>query len=69
MKVLESKKEAGFSINLAYRISSNKHQVSNKRHPLTSAAPVSIHIEISVSPLISAATLNAALIRIVTILY
>ena len=61
MKVLESKKEAGFSINLAYRISSNKHRVSNKR--------VGVHIEIRVSPLISAAALNAALIRIVTILY
>ena len=69
MKVLESKKEAGFSINLAYRISSNKHRVSNKRNPLTNAAPLGINIEISVSPLISAATLNAALIRIATILY
>ena len=32
-----------------YRISSNKHRVSNKHRPLISAAPLSIHIEISAS--------------------
>ena len=55
-----------------YRIS------SNKRRPLTSFAPLDIHIEISPpsspsppspSPLISAAPLNTALIKIVTVLY
>ena len=44
-------------------------RVSNKRRPLICAAPLVIHIEISASPLISAAPLNAALIRIVTIFY
>ena len=37
--------------------------------PLISAAPLGIHIEISASPLISAALLKTALIRIATIFY
>ena len=49
--------------------SSNKHWVSKKRHPLISAAPLGIQTEISTAPLISAAPLNAALIRIVSIFY
>ena len=32
-----------------YLISSNKRQASNKRHPLISAAPLDIQIEISAS--------------------
>ena len=59
-----------------YRISSNKRRASNKRRPLTSFAPLDIHIEISPPPprppaprLISAAPLNTALIKIVTVLY
>ena len=43
------KKEASFSPNLAYRISSNKHQVSNNHRPLISASPLGIHIEKSAS--------------------
>ena len=54
---------------LTYRVSSNKHRASNKRRPLIKAAPSVIHIEISVSPLISVALLNAVLIRIVTIFH
>ena len=50
-------------------ISSNKRQASNKRCPLISTASMSIYIEISASPITSAAPLNAAFIRIVTILY
>ena len=43
----------------------NKYCIStNKRCPLISAAPLGIHIEISASFLISAAPLNATLIRI-----
>ena len=30
-----------------YHISSNKHRASNKHRPLTSAAPLGVHIEIS----------------------
>ena len=52
-----------------YRISSNKHQASNERRPLISAASLGIHIEISASPVISGTPLNAALIRIVTMFY
>ena len=37
--------------------------------PQISAAPLDIHIQISASPLISAAHLNMALIRTVTIFY
>ena len=41
MKVLKrKKKEVGFSINVASRICSIKHPVSNKRRPLISAAPL-----------------------------
>ena len=54
---------------IAYRIASNKHLTSNKRHPLISASHLGIQIEISTSPLISATPLNVALIRIVTIYY
>ena len=54
---------------IEYHISSNKRRASNQHRPLISAAPLGIHIEISASPLISAATLNAALIRIVAIFY
>ena len=54
---------------IEYRISFNKHQVSNKCCPLISAAPLGIHIEISAflsaCLLISAAPLNVVLIRIV----
>ena len=38
-----------FLNKVAYHISSNKRQFSNKRCPLISAAPLGIHIEISVS--------------------
>ena len=70
--ILLSNLKACFSRNQSkvhYRISSNKPRASNKRHPLISTATLGIHIEISASPLISAAPLNTALIRIVTILY
>ena len=50
-----------------YRISSNKRRASNKRRPLISAEPLGIHTEISASPLISAATLNTVLIKLVAI--
>ena len=48
---------------------SNKRRASNKLRPLISAATLSIHIEISASPLISAAPLNKVLIKRVTIFY
>ena len=54
---------------IVYHISPNKHLTSNKCHPLISASPLGIHIEISTSPLISGTPLNVALIRIVTIFY
>ena len=41
-----------------YHISSDKHQASNEHHPLISAAPVGIHIEISASSLIINAPLT-----------
>ena len=57
------------NVKVRYTISSNKSRASNKHHPLISTAPLGIHIEISASPLISAAPLNAALTEIVTISY
>ena len=61
----------GYKYRIGYkcRISSNKRQTSNNRRPLISTAPLSIHIEISASPLKSAASKNAAFIRIVTIFH
>ena len=53
---------------IIYRICSNKRRASKPR-PLISATSMGIYIEISTSPLISAAPLNAGLIRIVTIFY
>ena len=41
----------------------------NTVFPLIRATPLDIHIQISASPLISAAPLNTALIKIVTIFY
>ena len=52
-----------------YHISSNKCWASNKGHPLLSATPLGIHIEISASPLINAAPLNVTLITTVTTYY
>ena len=52
-----------------YRMFSNKRRASNKRRRLKNAAPLGIYIEISASPLIRAAPINAALIRIVTIFH
>ena len=47
----------------------SKLRASNKHGTLINAIPLGIHIEISASPLISAAPLNTVLIRIVTIFY
>ena len=56
--------------DFVYCVSSNKRQASNKHHPLISTALLGAHInEISASPLITAASLNVALIRIFTIFY
>ena len=52
-----------------YCISSNKCGVSNKRCPLIKAPPLAIHTEISTSPLIRPAPMNAALLRTVAIFY
>ena len=52
-----------------YCISSNKCRVSNKRCPLIKAPPLAIHTEISTSPLIRPAPMNAALLRTVAIFY
>ena len=52
-----------------YRISSDDRRSLNKRRPLISAAALGIQIEISASPLISTASLNAVLTRVVTIFY
>ena len=43
-----------------YRISSNYRRASYKRRTPISAAPLGIHIEICVSPLLSVAPLTAA---------
>ena len=48
---------------VSHRISSNKHQASNKHRPLISATPLGIHIEISTAPL------NTAFIRRATTFY
>ena len=50
-------------------MSFKKRRASNKRRPLISAAPLGIHIEISTFPLIRAAPLTTALIRIVTVFF
>ena len=53
-----------------YRISSNKCWASNKRCALITSAPsFGNHIEISPSPFISGASLNAVLIGIVTMFH
>ena len=62
-------KKVYVKITSIYCISCNKCWASNKCCPLIKAAPLAIHIEISGSPLISAAPPNAGLIRIVTIFY
>ena len=46
-----------------------KHGASNKYRPPINVAPLGIKIEISTSPLISAAPLTTVLIRIVTIFF
>ena len=62
-ELLISKKFGG------HRVSFNNRRASNKRHPLISTTPLGVHIERSASPLIGVASLNAAVIRIVTIFH
>ena len=58
-----------FCSYFADNIYCNEQRASNKRRPLISAAPSGNHIETSASPLINAAPLNTALIRVVTMFY
>ena len=48
--ILRAHQRTQFLPTTIYHVSANKRQVSNKRRPLISAAPLGILIEISVAP-------------------